>query len=210
MIDETVCFVPNLLTVEDYQSFCTFKLYLNDAGITDEQIINHASSNQFPLKYDDLPLSFWENSLLEPRKYYYHHHLQNRSGAPVFDRKTFTFRSPEPYVEMKIAFTIEQLYAYYCNALGLPLTNSAKDIGGIRYVLNTIAPLSIGTITLSKIDFILYVIDYASTYPQNPLASFLDIYQLYSSKAYTLLLNELIQKQNKIILRTGEIITCGI
>lgn len=198
-------------TKDDYDRLSLMIDYLKEAGVSDEMLINMILNDYVPLSYKELPDFLWNDSLLKKNRYYHHHALQLTSKQPTFDPITFTFKESLSYFEMRICFTAEDILAYY--HLKFPVqreTMASKNLGGIKYLLNHMpAMLTIGNTQFELIDFLLYVIDCAQEERFNPFTSFLEVFNKNSSKAYEQLASQNLSQQKKIILRTGEDISCG-
>lgn len=121
------------------------------------------------LSTSKLPDSLWQNSLIQRNKFYYHHELQITSAAPYYDpvlRKEII----SPYfMEMKIRYTINDVYKYYIQKTLSPSINKNRDKGAIKKIVKD---YSINGI--NGLDFILSLID-ESRYTQDTILSIWDI-----------------------------------
>lgn len=125
--------------------------YLHDNNYDDAYILKYL------LNYGEiLDSSLWDNSLLKPNTFYYHHLLTIMPGPSIWN-PNIKERVNKFYLEMKIKFTIDDLLNYYYKELLVPveLRNYDKDKGAFEYLLNTYTKFKV-----QPIDFILFLIDY--------------------------------------------------
>jgi len=108
---------------------------------------------------NNIPSIFWKDSLLNKDIFYTHKLLQLTSKPPKLDKNKIITDNSKFYIEMKIQFTIEDLYEYYINWLkrSILYTDKKKDIGGFNYMLLSYSKIQY----ITSIDIILKAIDYA-------------------------------------------------
>lgn len=144
---------------EDYKKTANLFQYLIDAGINDGDIymITGLVKPKSCLSIEDIPLSLWENSLLEKDKFYFHKELQVTPPPPGWDTdEDYVF-----YKEMKIRYTLDDVLDYFIRVSGVRAEWVARDkeIGSIKYLLKEYKKFKF----IEPIDFILHLIDYCSS-----------------------------------------------
>ena len=98
-----------------------------------------------------------------------HHELQIHSLPGGFDPETCTVIKRPYYLEMKSRYTMNNLLDYYYTKLVVPMLfrDEKRDIGAFKHLFSSFkSPL------IDSVDFILFVIDYVSSYEykvNNPL-----------------------------------------
>lgn len=201
--------IPHHYDSDTYKAFDDMEAYLLEAGVSEELIAMAITSKGLFTHYKDIPSFFWENSLLDPSTFYYHHALQLQPAPPSFNRRSCTFTNPKDYIEMKIVFTEQDVLNYFYSKILIP-ENRARDLGGLQYLIKKEKPVVFQDITITFLDFLLLTIDIASLSTFNPFITLLDIYQNHAAKTYEMLHVLLKNKQKNFKLRTGESIECFI
>ena len=175
--------------------------YLKDNEYTDTEIrkIFLDVGQKEILTADDLPSYLWEDSLIKRNEFYYHHNLQIKSPAPYFDiisKKEIMFPY---YLEIKIKYTVTDVYQYFLNKTAVPSIDSKRDKGAIQKMIKT---YNINGI--KGLDFILSLID-ESRFSQDRIFNLWDI-QRYESIVYDKLLRNIAEAKSmgkdKIIWRS--------
>lgn len=179
--------------------------YLKDNGYNDKQIIdiiNHYEKHP-SLEYIYLDETLWKDSLIKKNNYYFHNELQLRSKPPVMNPKTFKFTSEPFYVEMKINYTINDLLDYFYKKANIAefIKDEKKDIGALQYLLNQYNKIDF----IDSLDFILYLIDYATSDSDCSMTSLFQLDTKYRAEVYEYLKPKITQAKaqglNKIIFR---------
>ena len=175
--------------------------YLKDNKYTDTEIrkIFLDVGQKEILTADDLPSYLWEDSLIKRNEFYYHHNLQIKSPAPYFDiisKKEIMFPY---YLEIKIKYTVTDVYQYFLSKTAVPSIDSKRDKGAIQKMIKT---YNINGI--KGLDFILSLID-ESRFSQDRIFNLWDI-QRYESIVYDKLLRNIAEAKSmgkdKIIWRS--------
>ena len=175
--------------------------YLKDNEYTDTEIrkIFLDVGQKEILTADDLPSYLWEDSLIKRNEFYYHHNLQIKSPAPYFDiisKKEIMFPY---YLEIKIKYTVTDVYQYFLSKTTVPSIDSKRDKGAIQKMIKT---YNINGI--KGLDFILSLID-ESRFSQDRIFNLWDI-QRYESIVYDKLLRNIAEAKSmgkdKIIWRS--------
>ena len=135
--------------------------YLQDNNWEDADILElltKAPKREY-LSPNDLPDSLWENSLIKRDTFYYHRILQIVSPPPVW-RPGKPVMPTALYVEMRIHFTMNDLFQYATSKLEIPmyLWDIKKESGALRYLLKKYekAPFA------ESLDILLFLIDKAA------------------------------------------------
>lgn len=173
--------------------------HLKDCGLTEKQIID-IIIKEFPnkeyLDFNDIPNSFWNDSLLKRDKFYYHKELQITSPPPTWD-KSFPF-----FLEMKMSYSEEDILNYYVKVFNLreEWTSKDKEIGSIKYLLNKYKMFSF----IEPVDFMLHLIDYVKSIGVKP-SSIYDLCDYEIELAEYLekdVKNAVLSNKNKIVWRS--------
>lgn len=172
--------------------------HLLDAGITSKEILEYIIKDSIPkeaLEYNDIPDKFYENSLLEKNKFYYHRQLQIISPPPTKNNNKY-------YKEMKIRYTEEDLIKYFCRRFNIreDWIDIKKEIGSIRYLLKKYYVFNF----MEPVDFILLLIDFVASKSENEVRQILDLdkYSIeYAEYAEKDTKNAEVRNKNKIIWR---------
>ena len=179
--------------------------YLYDIGYTENEIIRiieEVNAND-SLTYDDLPEDLWKDSLLKKNVFYFHNQLQITSKAPTYNPKTMSFSSEPFYLEMKIRYSLDDAldYFYKKNNVEEFYKNKKRDIGAIQFLLEQYKKIDL----IEPIDFLLFLIDYASDNDEGVIDNILNVDNKYRSEAYEYLKPRFTQAKamgiNKIIFR---------
>lgn len=137
---------------------------LIDNGYTDKEAKNILINSKL-----DIDNYEHTDSIIDENKLYRHHELQIHSLPGGFDPETCTVIKRPYYLEMKSRYTMNNLLDYYYTKLVVPMLfrDEKRDIGAFKHLLNSFkSPL------MDSVDFILFVIDYVSSYEykvNNPL-----------------------------------------
>ncbi len=137
---------------------------LIDNGYTDKESKNILINSK-------LDINNYEHtdSIINGDKLYRHCELQIHSLPGGFDPETCTVIKRPYYLEMKSRYTMNNLLDYYYTKLVVPMLfrDEKRDIGAFKHLLSSFkSPL------IDSVDFILFVIDYVSSYEykvNNPL-----------------------------------------
>lgn len=149
--------------------------YLIEAGVSQENILDfveNAPASQC-LDVTMLPEKLWDNSLLKPDTFYYHHLLQLTSPPPQFNSMTRKETVYPYYLEMKIQFSMNELIQYAYRQLGLDyaLADRKRDENALNYLLN----LYDKKFEFEAIDFVLALIDTAKIEEDREFSNILEI-----------------------------------
>lgn len=137
---------------------------LIDNGYTDKEAKNILINSKL-----DIDNYEHTDSIINGDKLYRHCELQIHSIPGGFDPETCTIIKRPYYLEMKSRYTMNNLLDYYYTKLVVPMLfrDEKRDIGAFKHLLNSFkSPL------IDSVDFILFVIDYVSSYEykvNNPL-----------------------------------------
>ena len=144
---------------ESYNKTNKLIAYLKEADIEEALIIKVLEDvpHKDYLTHEDLPNWLWENSILKPKTFYYHHSLQITSPAPKYNMNKKYNNKTKFYLEMKIKYTVDDLIDYFYNTLGVPLEfkDKKKDGGAINYLLSKYSNFTF----IEPIDFVLALIE---------------------------------------------------
>ena len=137
---------------------------LIDNGYTDKEAKNILINSK--LNIDNYEHA---DSIINGDKLYRHCELQIHSIPGGFDPETCTIIKRPYYLEMKSRYTMNNLLDYYYTKLVVPMLfrDEKRDIGAFKHLFSSFkSPL------IDSVDFILFVIDYVSSYEykvNNPL-----------------------------------------
>lgn len=137
---------------------------LIDNGYTDKEAKNILINSKL-----DIDNYEHTDSIIDGDRLYRHCELQIHSIPGGFDPETCTVIKRPYYLEMKSRYTMNNLLDYYYTKLVVPMLfrDEKRDIGAFKHLLNSFkSPL------IDSVDFILFVIDYVSSYEykvNNPL-----------------------------------------
>lgn len=137
---------------------------LIDNGYTDKEAKNILINSKL-----DIDNYEHTDSIIDGDKLYRHHELQIHSLPGGFDPETCTVIKRPYYLEMKSRYTMNNLLDYYYTKLVVPMLfrDEKRDIGAFKHLFSSFkSPL------IDSVDFILFVIDYVSSYEykvNNPL-----------------------------------------
>lgn len=137
---------------------------LIDNGYTDKEAKNILINSKL-----DIDNYEHTDSIIDGDKLYRHCELQIHSIPGGFDPETCTVIKRPYYLEMKSRYTMNNLLDYYYTKLVVPMLfrDEKRDIGAFKHLLSSFkSPL------IDSVDFILFVIDYVSSYEykvNNPL-----------------------------------------
>ena len=103
--------------------------YFLEAGIPENEIRNvfYEFASQQLICPEAAPLSFWDNSLLEPNTFYSHPLLQILSPTTQVQKikgQKIIVCVPAWWIEMKIRFTMDNLIEYFQSKIETPETTS--------------------------------------------------------------------------------------
>ena len=137
---------------------------LIDNGYTDKEAKNILINSKL-----DIDNYEHADSIIDGDKLYRHCELQIHSIPGGFDPETCTIIKRPYYLEMKSRYTMNNLLDYYYTKLVVPMLfrDEKRDIGASKHLFSSFkSPL------IDSVDFILFVIDYVSSYEykvNNPL-----------------------------------------
>lgn len=137
---------------------------LIDNGYTDKEAKNILINSKL-----DIDNYEHADSIIDGDKLYRHCELQIHSIPGGFDPETCTIIKRPYYLEMKSRYTMNNLLDYYYTKLVVPMLfrDEKRDIGAFKHLFSSFkSPL------IDSVDFILFVIDYVSSYEykvNNPL-----------------------------------------
>lgn len=137
---------------------------LIDNGYTDKEAKNILINSKL-----DIDNYEHTDSIINGNKLYRHCELQIHSIPGGFDPETCTIIKRPYYLEMKSRYTMNNLLDYYYTKLVVPMLfrDEKRDIGAFKHLFSSFkSPL------IDSVDFILFVIDYVSSYEykvNNPL-----------------------------------------
>lgn len=175
--------------------------YLKDNEYTDTEIrkIFLDIGQKEIVTVNDLPSYLWKDSLIKRNEFYYHHNLQIKSPAPYYDPILKKEIMSPYYLEMKIKYTVEDVYQYFLSKTGTPSIDPKKDKGAIQKMLKTYSLNGI-----KGLDFILSLIDEAR-FSQDRIFNLWNI-QHYETAVYDKLLRNIAEAKmagkDRIVWRT--------
>jgi len=161
--------------------------HLIDAGVPTNLIlkfVEEAPASNY-LTPDMLPDWLWDGSLLKKDTFYYHNTLQITSKPPVFNPRTGKATVYPFFLEMKIQYTMDELIRYFYSKLKVDpaLIDKKRDAAAMTYLMERykkVAPF------IESIDYVLFLIDYASTDDEDQNTSILDIKKYEAEMLQTL------------------------
>lgn len=130
--------------------------YIAESGLSKGEIIEVL--NEMPLResceifVEDIQDKWWENSLLERDKFYFHKELQITPPPPNLD-DPFVY-----YKEIKIKYTYQDVLNYFYSIFNIneEWINSNKDLGAVKWIIDDYKKFKFTT----PVDMLLHLIDY--------------------------------------------------
>lgn len=144
--------------------------YLMESGLNKAEII--LILNEMPLResceifIEDIQDKWWDNSLLERDKFYFHKELQITPPPPNLE-DPFVY-----YKEMKIKYDYKDALNYFYKVFDIKeeWINENKDVGAIKWIIEDYKKFKF----ITPIDMLLHLIDYVHAME----VKILNIYQL--------------------------------
>lgn len=164
--------IPDNVTYEDIEKTNKTIQYILDSGIEKEMLLDII--NMFPRKNyilpKDIPSQVWNlknDNLLHKDEFYYHKELRISSKSPTLNINTGEITTEKFFLEMKIAFTLEDLYNYFNKCFPRHISNKEQDIGALKYLLGKYEKT---LEDIKAVDFLLCLIDFVFNKTKNNTA----------------------------------------
>lgn len=145
--------------------------YITESGLNKKEIIQVL--NEMPLResceifVEDIQDKWWDNSLLERDKFYFHKELQITPPPPNLEDDFYDYK------EIKIKYTHEDVLNYFYNIFNIKeeWISIYKDLGAVKWILDDYKKFSFTT----PVDMLLHLIDYVHAIGDKKITN---IYQL--------------------------------